>query len=257
MKIKKFLLGLIGFVILDLYFNLVPSQFGNAILQFVFILVFFPIAFFIAKLVGLNGLKGMGLTFHLGWQKNFFLSFMIGFSFWMLMYGIQFLSGDLKFVGFNKNSELIMSILLITIGFFIGSLINDLVIRGYVINLLRDKIHISLVFTISILIYALDDFWYAGFSLSNIIFSMILGLSLTYVFYKTDSIWANTGIHFGLNLAYGLFFGLVGNTNSAIFIIEENSNQTSLASFTQYLVPALMFLFILWAIKFYNKSTNH
>jgi membrane protease YdiL (CAAX protease family) len=252
---KKFIAGLIGFLILDLYFNLVPPLFGNPFLQFGAILVFFPLAYFIAKWAGLDGLKGMGMVFHDGWKKNFSISFMIGFGFWMLMFGLQFLSEDLEFVGFTKTADLMMPLLVVLVGYFVGSLINDLIVRGYVFNLLKGKIHIFWVFTISILIYAFDDFWYVGFSLSNIVFSIILGLSLTLSFYRTGSIWADTGIHYGLNVAYGLFFGLIGSPGTSIIIIKESKNETLFSNLLYYLIPALMFIFVLWAIKFYNKTT--
>jgi hypothetical protein len=162
-----------GFLALDLYFVFIPSILGNPFLQFGAYLIFFPLAYFIAKWVGMNGLKGMGLVFHRGWLKNFIFSFWIGFSFWILMFVIQLLSGDLLWNGVRQSSELLMPLLMIIVGFFIGSFINDLIVRGFVINLLKDKLHVGWVFTISILIYALDDYWYAGFSLSNFIFSEI------------------------------------------------------------------------------------
>ncbi|WP_139311228.1 CPBP family intramembrane glutamic endopeptidase [Bacillus sp. MRMR6] len=244
-------------MILDLYFVFIPSLLKNPFLQFAGLLAFFPLAFFVTKWVGLGGLKGIGLVFHRGWLKNFFLSFCIGFLFWLLMYGIQFLSGDLEWVGIRKSSEILMPLLIILVGFFMGSFINDLIFRGYVISFLQDKLPIGWVFTISIFIYALDDYWYAGFSLSNLLFSVILGLSLTYAFYKTGSIWANTGIHYGLNVAYGLFFGMVGNPGTSIMIVKESVNQTTtIGAISHYLIPAIMFLFLLIGMKFYHKNTN-
>lgn len=254
--IIKLIKAVIGFLVLDLYFVFVPSLLNNPFLQFGAYLAFFPLAYIIAKWVGLKGLNGMGLIFHPGWLKNFFISFLIGFSFWLLMFEIQLLSGDLKWNGVREPSELIMPFLMIIFGFFVGSLINDLIVRGYVINLLKDKLHISWVFTISILIYALDDYWYAGFSMSNLIFSVILGLSLTYAFYKTGSIWADTGIHYGLNVAYGFFFGMVGSPGTSIFMVQEALNESLLSEVIYYLIPALMFLTILLVIRLYNKLTN-
>ncbi len=234
----------------------VPSLLSNPFLQFGAYLAFFPLAYFIAKWVGLNGLKGMGLLFHTGWLKNFFISFWIGFSFWLLMFGIQLVSGDLIWNGVLDSSELLMPMVMIFAGFFIGSFINDLIVRGFVINLLKDKLHVGCVFSISILLYALDDYWYAGFSLSNFIFSVILGLSLTYAFYKTGSIWANTGIHYGLNVAYGLFFGMVGSPGTSIFLIKETVKKSLLSEILYYLIPALMFFTVLLVIRFYSNFTK-
>ena len=170
----------------------------------------------------------------------------------MVMFGIQFYVGDLEFVGVHDPVNVIMPVVEVFVGYLVGSLINDLIVRGYVINILKDKIHIVWVFIISILIYALDDYWYAGFSLSNMIFSIILGLSLTLAYYKTGSIWADTGLHYGLNIAYGFFFGLVGNTGSGLIIVKETGHETVFSSILHYLVPAIMFLFVLFTIRFYS-----
>jgi membrane protease YdiL (CAAX protease family) len=245
-----------GFLALDLYFVFIPSILGNPFLQFGAYLIVFPLAYFIAKWVGLNGLKGLGLVFHRGWLKNFIFSFWIGFSFWILMFVIQLLSGDLLWNGVLKSSELLMPLLMIIVGFFIGSLINDMIVRGFVINLLKDKLHVGWVYTISILMYALDDYWYAGFSVSNFIFSVILGLSLTYAFYTSGSIWADTGIHYGLNVAYGLFFGMVGSPGTSIFIIKEAVNQSLLSEVLYFFIPTLMFFAVLSVNKFYYHHKN-
>ncbi|MEH7076928.1 CPBP family intramembrane glutamic endopeptidase [Neobacillus drentensis] len=239
-------------MILDLYFNLVPVQLDNPFIQFGSTLLFFPLAHFIAKWVGLNGLKGLGIVFHRGWKKNFLYSFTIGFTFWMLMFGIQFLNGQLEFVGMKQPVDLIMPIVEVFVGYFVGSLINDLITRGYILQQLKGKVHIFWVFTISIIIYALDDYWYAGFSLSNIIFSILLGLSLTLAFYKTGSVWADTGLHYGLNIAYGLFYGLVGNPEGGILQIKETGQETV---YLQYIIPAMMFIFVVWFLPFYSNNT--
>jgi len=254
MKIKM-VRGIIGFIILDLYFGFVPSLFGNPFLQFGALLCFFPIAYFIAKWVGLDGLKGIGLVFHKGWLKNFLISFTLGFGFWLLMYGIQFLSGDLEWSGMLHSKDLLMALLVIVVGFFIGSLLNDLILRGYVLNLLKGKMNVYWIFTISILLYSLDDYWYAGFSLSNFIFSILLGLSLTYAFYKTGSVWANTGIHYGLNVAYGLFFGMVGSPGTSIFVVKEAVNPTLLSDILYYSIPAIMFMVVILVFKFKSYQT--
>jgi membrane protease YdiL (CAAX protease family) len=250
---KNLLLGIIGFFFLDLYFNLFAIQFSNSYLQLTFILLFFPIAHLIGKLVGLSGLNGMGVHFHKGWGRNFSISFLIGFSFWAIWNAYYFLSGEYIFGGLNHDFWG-MPLLEVIVGYLLGSLINDIILRGYLINMLRDKLNIVMVLSISIILYALDDFWYAGFSLSNIIFSIILGLSLTYAFYKTGSIWATTGIHFGLNMAYGLLFGQNGKPNSSLIIVDKSGTENLFTEIVDYAIPMLMFIFLLWAIRFYRTN---
>lgn len=252
---KPIFIGIIGFLVLDLYFNLVPVQLSNSYLQLATILLFFPLAHFIAKYMGINGLSGLGVSFHKGWARNFLISFLIGFSFWVLLNGFYFLIGDYKFEGINHHF-FGMPFLEVIVGYLLGSIINDIMIRGYLINFLKGKIQMKWVLAISILVYAFEDFWYAGFSLNNIIFSILLGLSITYAFYKTGSIWANTGIHFGLNIVYGLLFGQLGKPNSSLFLVKETENHYILSKMVYFGVPVLMFLFVLWAIRFYKINNR-
>lgn len=64
---KKIGIGIIGFLVLDLYFNLFAIQFSNSYVQMVTILLFFPLAHYVAKAIGLRGLAGVGAHFHQGW----------------------------------------------------------------------------------------------------------------------------------------------------------------------------------------------
>ncbi|MCK6257104.1 CPBP family intramembrane metalloprotease [Fictibacillus sp. KIGAM418] len=148
-----------------------------------------------------------------------------------------------------------MSFFFVFFTFFIGSFLNDIIVRGYVFGHLRDKINEKWIFLISVLLYALDDSWNEGFSLSNTLFSLVLGLSLTYAFYRTRSIWADTGIHWGLNVCYGIFNGMLGSTEGGIFITADNPNPPPFIELISYILPLLMFLFLYSFRK--NLIINH
>nr|WP_239586951.1 CPBP family intramembrane glutamic endopeptidase [Bacillus ectoiniformans] len=132
-------------------------------------------------------------------------------------------------------------------GFFLGSLVNDLIVRGFVFAQLKDKLSIPRIFVLSVFLYSMEDIWMEGFSLGNTIFSVVLGLSLTYAFMYTGSIWANTGLHWGLNVCYGMFNGMVGDGGGGIFIIENGTN-TIASELTGYIIPLLMFFFV-WKFR--------
>ena len=252
---KKLSIGIIGFIFLDLYFNLAVNGLSNMYLQLAAILLFFPLAHFIASISGIGGLKALGLSFSNGWKRNFAYSFLIGFFFWGLMYAARYWAGAIDITGVKPARDAIMPIMEAIVGFFLGSLINDLIVRGYVFGLLKDRLHTGWVFTISILIYALDDYWHESFSLDNFIFSVLLGLSLTYAFYKTGSIWADTGLHFGLNMAFSLLYGLSQKAGSGIFIMKEAVHTPLLAEQLPNIFSLAMFLFLLAVIKFYNNHS--
>ncbi|OIK16476.1 hypothetical protein BIV60_04165 [Bacillus sp. MUM 116] len=110
-------------------------------------------------------------------------------------------------------------------------------------KIIKERIPVKWVFIISLILYALDDSWNEGFSISNTLFSLILGLSLTYAIYKTGSLWADTGIHWGLNVCYGIFNGTLGSSDGGI-IKTMYEPQSMFLEMISSIVPLFMFLFV-------------
>lgn len=173
------------------------------------------------------------------------LGFSIGFISWSVLFGLYFHLGKYQFIGFVPFIDSAANLVIVFIGFGIGSLINDMIVRGYVINGLKGKIPTSSIFILSVLIYTFDDIWNAGFSWQNTIFSFILGLSLTYGFFKANSIWINTGIHFGLNVLYGLFFGVSQQVGGGLFLFRELPASDGMTPWLSTIISAVILLFLL------------
>lgn len=252
---KKLGLGILGFILLNLYFNVMTHFIGNTIIQLLGLLLFFPLAAFIARWNGLEGLYGLGLKKDNPSFRFFGVSFLIGFSCWALLYATYGAAGKFHLSGFKPVVEIAWVISQIAVGFFLGSLLNDLITRGYVMNMLKGKLPPFAVGTISVLIYAMDDFWNGDPTWVNFLFSVLLGCSLTYAFYKTGSIWASTGIHFGLNLAFGLLYGLSGGINDGIFVAEQGSMDPLLNNSILLSISALLFLPVF--VYYRNKQTTN
>ncbi|GGA34561.1 hypothetical protein GCM10010917_19810 [Paenibacillus physcomitrellae] len=136
-------------------------------------------------------------------------------------------------IGSKSFTEMFLAFLMVILTFFVGSFLNDIIIRGYVFGHLKERIPLKLVFFISLILYSLDDSWNEGFSITNTLFSLILGLSLTYTIFKTDSIWVDTGIHWGLNVCYGIFNGTLGGSDGGI-IITKYEPQSMLLEIISY-----------------------
>ncbi|MED4400603.1 CPBP family intramembrane glutamic endopeptidase [Metabacillus fastidiosus] len=252
-KLKQIITGLSGFLILDLYFNVTTHFLSNSILQFCCLLLFFPLASYIAKLNGLKGLSGIGLRRSSNSLKQFSISFLIGFGFWTLMYTVYWSLGKYEVIGIKTGLDAWITLIPILVGFFLGSLINDVITRGFIINLLKGRMNPFWIVSISIIVYAVDDFWNGDLTVFNFIFSVILGCSLTLSFYKTGSIWASTGIHFGLNTAYGLLYGLSGKHGGGLLLTAEGEISLFLNDFILLLSASLM----LWPVfLYYSKQEN-
>ncbi|MBO0962264.1 CPBP family intramembrane metalloprotease [Neobacillus sp. MM2021_6] len=234
---------LTGFIVLDLYLNIGIAKAGQFWLQVLLVLLFFPLLKGILMLTKANEYKNIGITFHPKWSKNMMLGFIIGFSFWLVKYAMQYLLHGFDITGIVPFPQMLSTLFMIMLTFLIGSCLNDIIIRGYVFGHLKGKMPMKWVFLISLVLYVLDDSWNEGFSLSNTLFSLVLGLSVTYAIYKTGSIWANTGIHWGLNVCYGIFNGTLGSSGGGILLTQDLST-TFMTEIISYMIPLFMFLFI-------------
>ncbi|WP_421378021.1 type II CAAX prenyl endopeptidase Rce1 family protein [Bacillus salacetis] len=234
---------LAGFIILDLYLNFGIAKSGQFWLQVLLVLLFFPLLKGILLLTKLKEYKNIGISFHPKWRRNLLMGFSIGFSFWLIKYILVFLFGGFEIMGVKPLLDMLISLLMVMLTFLIGSFLNDIIVRGYVFGHLKERIPVKWVFIISLFLYALDDVWNEGFNITNTLFSLLLGLSLTYTIYKTNSIWADTGLHWGLNVCYGIFNGSLGNSGGGI-IITKYETQSVLLEAISYVIPLLMFLFV-------------
>ncbi|MFS0576932.1 CPBP family intramembrane glutamic endopeptidase [Sporosarcina sp. 179-K 3D1 HS] len=248
----------LGYLVLDLYFNLIPILVNlNTVMWILYAVAFFPLAHYLVKLTGLNGLHALGLKFHNGWKRNLMFGFAIGFTFWLGMEGILYASHTFSVVGIKGLSAGIFFMLQALVGLFLGSLINDIIVRGYVFAHLKNKVNLPYLLLISAFVYAIDDLWYEGFSIHNTLFSIILGLSLGYVFLKSGSIWMTTGIHWGLNIVYCIFYGIPGReSNKGLLLIERYNISSFFIDNISILVAFFMFIFIMIGARHPSKRES-
>lgn len=248
---KKIFLLLIGFLILNFYFNFIPTILPeNDLIRFIQLISFFPLAYIVARTVSGDGFNMYGVVFYKGWIRNLLLGFSVGFGVWGVLFALYFFLGKYEFIGFVPPLNSVTNLFVILVGFSLGSLINDMIVRGYVITQLKGKFPFPVIFIISIIIYTFDDIWHAGFSIQNTIFSIALGLSLTYSFFRANSIWVNTGTHFGLNVVYGLFFGVSQQIGGGIFLFKETAASGALTYWLSSFISILI-LFTLYLLRDY------
>ncbi|MDQ8734936.1 CPBP family intramembrane glutamic endopeptidase [Paenibacillus sp. LHD-38] len=253
------LFAIIGFMIIDLYFNVVPLLYPlNTFLWLTYACFFFVLAHHVAKLTGLGGISDLGIRAHYGWKRNLRIGFLFGAGIWAAMYLLLWAFGDFHVDGIKKAPQAIVFILEVFAGMFLGSLINDLIVRGYVFAHLKGKIRNVYLLFISAFIYALDDVWLVGFSVQNTIFSIVLGLTLGYVLLRSGSIWMNTGIHMGLNVMYCLVYGIPGREAAqGLFLIVPGNDHSFLLENAHIFAAILLLLVIVLAYgRLRINSTN-
>lgn len=94
------------------------------------------------------------------------------------------------------------------IGFItLNSFIEELSIRAYPFENLRQRIHPVILAVASSFVFTVGHFFVRDFSISGALNLMSAGLLFSVVYLQTDSIWAAVGVHNGVNWFTFTFFG--------------------------------------------------
>jgi membrane protease YdiL (CAAX protease family) len=243
------LFAVIGFLIIDLYFNLIPKLFSlETVPWLLYAFLFFILAHQVAKLTGLGGMEDLGVKAHFGWKRNLRIGLLLGGGTWAAMYLLMWGFGDFQIVGVKKAPEAILFVIEVVGVMFLGSLMYNLIVRGYIFAHLKGKIRNVHLLLVSSLIFALDDIWLVGFSLSNALFSFILGLSLGYVLLKTGSIWMSTGMHMGISVMYCFVYGVPGSEAAKGLLVTTSGDNVSFALEHAHTIAAIVLLLVILVI---------
>ncbi|MGO4548381.1 CPBP family glutamic-type intramembrane protease [Paenibacillus sp. 2TAB23] len=242
----KIIFGIMGFLIIDLYMNLIPQLFDlrQAMPWLLYASLFFVLVHWVAKLTGLRGLGELGLTGHYGWKRNVRIGFLLGASAWAAMFGFLSLSEALHIEGLRGAPSAAAFLLKAFAVAFLGSLMNELVVRGYVFAHLKGKLGNGYLLLLAACLYALDDIWLSGFRASQVLASIMLGLSLGFVLLRTNSIWMSAGIYTGVSFVSSLLYGIPGHSDGKGLLVVADAGPGNLIDHAQS-YTALMLLFII------------
>ncbi|WP_242928570.1 CPBP family intramembrane glutamic endopeptidase [Pontibacter vulgaris] len=201
-----------GFILLNLYANLIPKLFQFDPLPWLgWAVGFFVVAFLLAKYVlQLKGLQSFGMQLHRGWGRNLLIGFILGFGIWGLKNLVFYSMGKFEVTGMMDASYIYPMLALALLGMFFASAINDLMIRGYSFAFCKKENQLRWYLIFATVLYTLDDSWNEGFDIMNLGFSAVLGISLAYTVVKTGSIWMAIGIHWGSNMMFRVMSGFDG-----------------------------------------------
>lgn len=204
---------LAGFLLLDLYANLVPRWVGFAIPAWLaYVAGFFLLAFLVCRYgLGLRRAADVGLGRERGWLRQLASGFAVGFGIWALKNVVFALMGKFELAGWRDAGYALPLLAQALVGMFLASAINDLMIRGYGLAFCRRFGLMAGYVFITSAVYALDDAWNEGFGFANLVFSLVLGVSLAYTVVKTGAIWMSIGIHWGGNMCFRAMSGFDGN----------------------------------------------
>lgn len=208
------LIGSLATVPLYLALSNVPLFFNNQNLLSLLITLFSfafisLLVFFRVKVIEKRSLSSIGFNKN-NWLKKYSLGFLIGL---VMMSIIVLILLSFGYITVEKNPiqlvgiSAISSILVILFGWIIQGATEEIVTRGWLLNVLSTKYNIGVGLLISSTLFGLMHLTNPNVNYIAVINIILVGLFYGLYVIKTNDLWAVCGMHSAWNFAQGNIFG--------------------------------------------------
>lgn len=208
------LMGSLATVPLFLALRNIPLFFNNKDLLSLLITLFSfafisLLVFFRVKVIEKRSFSSIGFNKN-NWLKKYSLGFLIGLAMMSIIVLILFPFG---YITVEKNPiqpvgvSAIASILVILFGWIIQGATEEIVTRGWLLNVLSTKYNIGVGLLISSTLFGLMHLTNPNVNYIAVINIILVGLFYGLYVIKTNDLWAVCGMHSAWNFAQGNIFG--------------------------------------------------
>ena len=208
------LMGSLATVPLFLALRNIPLFFNNkdllSLLITLFSFVFISLlVFFRVKVIEKRSFSSIGFNKN-NWLKKYSLGFLIGLA---MMSIIVLILLPFGYITIEKNPiqpvgvSAIASVLVILFGWIIQGATEEIVTRGWLLNILSTKYNIGVGLLISSTLFGLMHLTNPNVNYIAVINIILVGLFYGLYVIKTNDLWAVCGMHSAWNFAQGNIFG--------------------------------------------------
>ena len=208
------LMGSLATVPLFLALRNIPLFFNNKDLLSLLITLFSfafisLLVFFRVKVIEKRSFSSIGFNKN-NWLKKYSLGFLIGLAMMRIIVLILFPFG---YITVEKNPiqpvgiSAIASVLVILFGWIIQGATEEIVTRGWLLNVLSTKYNIGVGLLISSTLFGLMHLTNPNVNYIAVINIILVGLFYGLYVIKTNDLWAVCGMHSAWNFAQGNIFG--------------------------------------------------
>ena len=208
------LMGSLATVPLFLALRNIPLFFNNKDLLSLLITLFSfafisLLVFFRVKVIEKRSFSSIGFNKN-NWLKKYSLGFLIGLAMMSIIVLILFPFG---YITVEKNPiqpvgiSAIASVLVILLGWIIQGATEEIVTRGWLLNVLSTKYNIGVGLLISSTLFGLMHLTNPNVNYIAVINIILVGLFYGLYVIKTNDLWAVCGLHSAWNFAQGNIFG--------------------------------------------------
>jgi hypothetical protein len=142
------------------------------------------------------------------WLKNYLSGFLIGTLLIGLAALIAMIFGGLKFEGFSANISWVV-ILFYLIGFMIQGMSEEIVLRGYLMMSLSNKIPMAIAVALSSVTFAALHLMNEGISMIGFVNLILFGVFAAVFTLRTDNLWGIGAVHTAWNFVQGSILGVL------------------------------------------------
>lgn len=208
------LMGSLATVPLFLALRNIPLFFNNKDLLSLLITLFSfafisLLVFFRVKVIEKRSFSSIGFNKN-NWLKKYSLGFLIGLA---MMSIIVLILLPFGYITIEKNTiqpvgvSAIASVLVILFGWIIQGATEEIVTRGWLLNILSTKYNIGVGLLISSTLFGLMHLTNPNVNYIAVINIILVGLFYGLYVIKTNDLWAVCGMHSAWNFAQGNIFG--------------------------------------------------
>ena len=194
-RIKQLFYKILGLLFLwgAIFFTVMQS---DTVLWLISALCSITLMHFISKWLKVGGFSQLGLQMKKGWLRYLFFGSLIGIGFQLLRYTVMSSTGVIKFheLSIDINSLLISTVILMISTAYIG-FAEEIVFRGYLINMFPTSFSNKFIVVVSATIFAVGHLIDGYLDFSRIAFLFFAGLFFAICYIATRSIWFVAGIH--------------------------------------------------------------
>ena len=199
---------------------------------------------FISKWLKIGGLSRLGLQLKKGWFRYLLFGCLIGIGYQLIRYIVMSSIGVITFheILTDIKSLLVSTLILMISTAYIG-FSEEIVFRGYVVNMLDSAFSNKYIVLISATFFTLAHLIDGNLDVFRIAFLFFAGLFFAICFIVTRSLWFVVGIHWFWDFSW-FYLGADGSSSSSK-IVDVTINQEMLFHYGLIDVVMAFGLFIL------------
>ncbi len=164
------------------------------------------------RLADRKPLRSLGLWFRAGWFGDFAKGGGLAVLILAVIFAFSLITGSIRIEGFARPAPETTSVLAYLVGaivgFFFVGLYEEVMFRGYILQRLAERAGKAPAIIISAIVFALLHWFNPGSDPFGIFNTIIIGVLLSVLYFRTRSLWMPVGFHFAWNLFLGYVYSM-------------------------------------------------